>query len=393
MTVSRPRHILHVIDALDHGGAQQFLVLLAEGVDADCFSMTVCVLQPDLEMKGVLEARGVKVFCCGRKRPSMFQPARFISYVFRNIRDIATFCRMQGVDVVQCHLSDSEFLGVLAARIAGVERVFTTVHYPALLPDRLPGDLRNLLRRLWTRIIYHCWTDKVVAVSEEIADRLVHDFGISPKRVRVILNGINVSVFSSNRPETNHLRQSLGISDGDQVIVNVARLTPPKGQVFLLDAMAILRKRSGQITLLMVGDGELRQMLEAQSVRLHLQDRVRFLGNRSDVADILALSDLFAFPSLSEGTSLALLEAMAAGKPVVATAIPGNQRVLQHQKTGYLVSAGSAAKLAEGIAHVLDQPEQARTYGQCAQQVVREHFDIRLTIAQYQSMWGGSRVR
>ena len=385
------KHVLHVIDALNHGGAQRLLVLLAEGIDRERFEMSVCVIQPDLTLKPTLEEAAVRVLCLQRERPSILTPHRFLAYVYRNIRDIQAFCRINAIDVVHCHLSDAEFLGILAGRLASVGGLLTTVHYPALLPERRAWDLRNWLRRLWTKTIYHRWTDWVVAVSEETAAKLIHDFGIHDDRVRVILNGVNLAAFVRDRTRTAALRQALKLTDRYPILVNVARLAPPKGQKFLLEAINLLVPKFPELVLLLAGDGESRGALEEQCARLGLDAHVCILGSRSDVAELLAMSDLFVFPSVSEGTSLALLEAMAAERAVVATAIPGNQEVIRHQENGYLVAPGHPEELAHGISFLLEHPDLMRTYGANARRFVQEHFDIRQTVADYEALWRSPR--
>lgn len=381
------RHVLHVIDALNHGGAQRFLVLLAEGIHRDRFAMTVCVLQPDLTLKQTLESKGVEVLCLQRQRPSILSPLRFISYLSRNIRDLECYCRTNAIDVLHCHLSDAEFLGILAGHLASVGRLLTTVHYPALLPERKASDFRNRLRRLWTKTVYHRWTDCVVAVSEDIAAILIQDFGIQRDKVQVICNGVNLSDFEKMEASGKALRHSLGLKKHHRIIISVARLAPPKGQKYLLEAMSRLLPRFPELILLLAGDGELRGALEEQCTCLGLKDHVRFLGSRSDVAELLAISELFVFPSVSEGTSLALLEAMASARGVVATAIPGNEEVIRHQENGFLVAPCNAEELAQGIAFLLENPGIARSYGECARRFVRDHFDIRKTIEAYEALW------
>ncbi len=386
--MSKKMRILHVIDALNHGGAQRLLMLLAEKAPRDRVETGVLVLQPRLELKEALESLGVRVRCCNRERPSILSPHRFLSYVLRNLREIAAFCRSLSADVLHCHLSDAELLGIPSGRLCGVSRVFTTVHYPDLLPKRKPADLRNALRRALTRILYNHLADGVVTVSRDTAEILSRDFGVRPEKIQVILNGVDVASFSPRTPPPD-ARRSLGFNQKDCILINVARLAPPKGQAFLVEAMARLTAQFPGIRLLFVGDGELRAELEARRASLRLEDTVVFLGNRSDIADLLALSDIFVFSSVSEGTSLALLEAMAAGKPIVATSIPGNEEVLRHGENAYLVPPGDPDALARGVAFLLDHPDEAQRLAAKGQQEVAAQFDIGQTIARYRALWTG----
>lgn len=379
------RTILHVIDALNYGGAQKLLVLLAKWTPKNAYKTIICSLQTNKETLEEIESKGVQVFCFNRLRPSIFSPHLLSAYIYRNVKDIIRICEREKVDVIQCHLSDSEFIGILAGHLFGVERMISTIHYPDLLPKRRSGDLRNLLRLLATKMIYR-WTDYIIAVSDDVAEQLRDVFGLKERKIRVIVNRIDVeSLWKTSVSE--QLRTSLGLSRENRVITTVARLMPPKGHQYLIEAIYKLIQKFPDLRLILVGDGDLKERLRAQCEILGLTNHVLFLGSRQDVPHILALTDIFVLPSLWEGTSLALLEAMAMGKPIVATDIPGNSAVLEHKTNAYLVSSADADALSEAISFLLENPDLALEYGKKAQKVAKDHFDIRQTIAELERLW------
>ena len=388
MMVSVPgkkKTILHVIDALNIGGAQELLVLLADKTPKFAYQILVCVIQPDLTLKSRIESRGAYVFCFNRSRPSIYHPGNFISYFYSNIRDIMSICRQQRVDVVHCHLSDAEFTGILAGWLYGVRRIISTVHYPALLPDRKSGDIRNYLRIAATRLLYHL-TSAVVAVSDDVAQQLKNVFHLTPSKIRIIINGIDVEAIHRTQPNPE-LMPSLCALPGQRLITSVGRLMPPKGHGYLIAAMPHLIHQVDNVRLLLAGDGDLKESLEQLSLDLKVRDVISFLGSRSDVPDILALSDVFVLPSISEGTSMALLEAMAGSKPIVATDIPGNRNVLRHEHNCLLVPPGNPEKLAEAISFLLNHPQIAAAYGKNAYLDVCQRFNIDKTITQLIALW------
>jgi glycosyltransferase involved in cell wall biosynthesis len=377
--------ILHVIDALNIGGAQELLVLLADKTPKSAYQTLVCVIQPDLTLKSRIESRGATVFCLSRSRPSILCPGKFIAYFYRNIRDIVSLCRQHQVDVVHCHLSDAEFTGILAGWLYGARRIISTVHYPALLPERKSGDIRNYLRIAATRLLYRL-TDAVVAVSEDVAQQLKNVFRLAPSKIKIIINGIDVKAIHCALPNPEHL-PSLCALPGQHLITSVGRLMPPKGHGYLIATMPHLIQRADNVRLILAGDGDLKASLEQLSVDLKVQDAISFLGSRSDIPDILALSDIFVLPSVSEGTSMALLEAMAASKPIVATDIPGNRALLRHGHNCLLVPPGNPEKLAEAISFLLDHPRIATEYGENAYQDVYQRFNIDETVTQLIALW------
>jgi len=374
-----------VIDALNIGGAQELLVLLADKTPKSAYQTLVCVIQPDVTLKSRIESKGVPVFCMNRSRPSILCPMDFIIYFYQNIRDIMFLCRRYRVDVVHCHLSDAEFAGILAGWLYGARRIISTVHYPALLPERKSGDIRNYLRIAATRLLYRL-ANAVVAVSDDVAQQLKDVFHLAPSKIKIVVNGIDVEAIHRKLPDPDIL-PTLCVLPGQRLVTSVGRLMPPKGHSYLIAAMPPLVHQVENVRLLLAGDGDLKAALEQLSQNLKVQDVINFLGSRSDVVDILALSEVFVLPSVSEGTSLALLEAMAASRPIVATDIPGNRAVLKHGHNCLLVPPGNPEKLADAISFLLNHPGIAAEYGKNAYQDVCQRFNIDETISRLIALW------
>lgn len=348
----------------------------------------VCALQRKLALKGQIESEGATVIALGGARPTIRSPLRFLAYVVGSLRAVRRICREWDVSAIQCHLSDAEFIGIVAGASSGVSRVISTVHYPELLPDRQPGEWRNRLRVALTKLLYRRWVHAVVAVSVDVARKLEEVFELDPEKIHVILNRIDVRAFEMAR-DTEAIRGSLGLGAQDRLLVSVGRLAPPKGHAFLLEAFAIVARKHENVKLLLVGDGELRSDLEMLSGQLAVADRVLFAGSREDVEDVLAMAEIFVLPSVSEGTSLALLEAMACGRPTVATDIPGNRCVIEHGVSGLLVPPGDARALAEAIDGLLENPSRAAAMGRIAHEVAAARYDIRDTVAELEGLWTG----
>jgi glycosyltransferase involved in cell wall biosynthesis len=163
---------------------------------------------------------------------------------------------------------------------------------------------------------------------------------------------------------------------------------PPKGHGYLIEAIPCLLESFPNLKLLLAGDGDLRESLKHLSQRLNVDQHISFLGSRNDIAEILAITDVFVLPSVSEGTSMALLEAMSAAKPIVATDIPGNRAILKDKHNCLLVPPGDAEKLAEAIAWLLDHSDMAAGYGKQAYQDVNQSYNIDQTVSRLMALWG-----
>lgn len=171
------------------------------------------------------------------------------------------------------------------------------------------------------------------------------------------------------------------------MIGTVGSLYPVKGHRHLLDALPAILKRHPRTVLLIAGRGELEMTLKAQATRLGVDGHVRFLGMRNDVQRLLSVMDVFVLPSLSEGLSMALLEAMVSGKAAVATKVGGNPELIDHGKTGFLVLPENSSDLADQLMALLDNPELIRAFGRAGAELVHRRFSKAEMISRYQALY------
>ena len=257
--------------------------------------------------------------------------------------------------------------GLAAAALARVPLVIATLQQYLLPPW---GRSIFLQQRLASSFV-----DQYIAVSHAVARQLSLDFRVPPKKVRVIHNSIPSGKY--DRPVNPELKAALNQGKLWPIVLTVARLDDQKGHKFLLEAICQLP----EAIFVLVGDGPERASLEAQAHNLGVSGRVLFLGYRTDIPDLLANCDLFVLPSIYEGLPLSVLEAMAAGKAVVATAVGGTPEAVVDSETGYLVPPGDPATLAIAIRSILSDPVLAGKMGVAGQARVRQEFSVE-TMAQ-----------
>jgi glycosyltransferase involved in cell wall biosynthesis len=232
------------------------------------------------------------------------------------------------------------------------------------------NDKRRLICRVLAR-----FTDLSLAVSQGVKDYLLQEIGLDPAKIRVVPNGVDVAAIDAARPGPE-VRRELGLPEQVPVIGLVGRLDHwGKGHKELFTAMAQIRARH-PVHALIVGGGRRIDEVKALAASLGLGGEVHFLGSRQDVPDLLNAMDIFVLPSYSEGVSLALLEAMAAGLPVIATAVGGLPEVVADGQTGILIPPRDAAALAGALARLLADPAGAKNLGDRARQHVRAHFSL-----------------
>ena len=223
------------------------------------------------------------------------------------------------------------------------------------------------------KAVLQCLADRVIAVSKQMADTL-KDRGYRADMVTHIPNGIDLRTVVARRPRTAKYGRKLGIDANTILIGTVGRLSPVKGQVGLLRAAKLILQKEPRAKFLIVGGGPLERDLVALAARLQIDGACRFLGPRTDVHDLTSAMDIFVLPSLNEGIPMAILEAMALEKPVVATAVGGVPEVVQHRVTGVLVEPGDEAALANACLELARDRDRAQRLSAQAKRVVAEEF-------------------
>jgi len=384
--------VLQVVSDLGVGGGQEVVRTLARYLtEVGCVPVVATLrdgpLRADLERSGIT----VEVLQ-GRTRSLAALPAA-ISELRRLHRELAAIIARHRIEVIQTHLLRSlDFLILTLRTEPGVRAVFWTFHNARLdlRPDQLPGYPWLLWpKRLLYRLLYRGaarFVDGFIAVSDDVAASVRRNFRPPRGRVFTIANGVDTERYGL-RIDRGAVRDRVGIPGTARVLIVVAKLMEQKGHVVLLRALPRLLESYPDLHVLLLGDGPLRSMLTAQVEELRAAARVHMVGNRRDVSDLLAASDLFVLPSLWEGLPMALLEAMATGLPVVITRVSGSGEVVVDGDSGLLVPPGDAERLGAAIGALLDEPDRARHMGRAARQRVERSFSARAQASRHAELY------
>ncbi len=275
---------------------------------------------------------------------------------------LARICRAGRYDVVHTHTSKAGFVGRAAARLAGVPIVLHTAHGFAFHEASPPRTIAFYagLERLAAR-----WCDRIITVSEFHRQWAMRLRIAGPGRLVTIHNGLSKERLEVRRDRST-VRAELGIGGDDVVLISIGRLVLEKGLDTLIRVFPEVARAHVRARLVLVGEGPNRADLEAQTRAAGLESRVTFTGFRSDVADLLNASDVVVAPTLREGLSISVLEAMGVGKPIITTNIGSNRELVEDHVSGILVPPVAPEPLAAAILEMLNDPERAALYGRAA---------------------------
>lgn len=353
--LQRSLRITHFVSSLKVGGMEHFVLRIAAH-QSTRHEISIVALH-DGPLRAEAQRLGLKVYVLGGKQKHL-----------RALRGALLFARLRP-HIAHAHNQTSLHYAVLAKRV-GQAKVVMTNHGQGLASPRTPTAQE------WSQ------ADRVIAVSQAVAERLKND-ELSGK-VSVILNGIEIREPQYSR---QHMRGELDL-EGRLAGLIVARIDGLKGHDTLIKSLARLKERGLPITILVAGDGAERQNLQDLAHSLGLgQEDIRFLGFRSDVPDLHAASDFFVLPSVTEGLPLSVLEAMSAGKPVIATPVGGIPELVDSGRHGLLVPVGDDTALAEAIAQIAKDETLRRALGQAGRERVESDFSFARMTARYESLY------
>lgn len=364
MTTGRALRPALVVNHLKGGGKEQVVVNLANTLAA--FGHTPLVIC--LERGGALARR------LNRGVVDLVELNKPKGNSVRAVWDLTQAIRAGNVDLVHSHNWGTLVESLLAARLAGGLPVVHTQHGLDFerSAERSGSRVRLLVKRLAAGRL-----DRLVTVSEEVRSMVVQEWGAGFDRVDVITNGVVVPPRTVLSPTERALRRvAVGLPPDAFVVGSVGYLRPVKDYPALVHAFAQLLTHRIDARLVLVGSGPSKADIERTVCDLGVEGSVHLLGARSDIADLLPLFDVFALSSLSEGISLAILEAMSHGLPVVATRVGGNPQIVEDGRSGRLVAPQHPQALADALTALSDAPETAAALGHQARARVTEHFSV-----------------
>jgi len=362
--MSKRIKVLHVIPNFGAGGAERLVLDLMEEMDHEKFEVAAVSLYPETGtvFEDEIRKKGLRVFYLDKHKGLDLTMIPKLGKVFKHYKP----------DVVHTHLYVLRYT-VLPSLLCRVPVCVHTVHTLAQNEVGWAGRFINKMCFRFGNVV-------PVSISREVATSVRRVYG-AKIRTPVIYNGVKTTLFSSNSGVEQCKER------GETVIVHVGRFEPPKNHRLLLEAFSVASSKCSKLKLWLVGDGKLRSSVKEMVQNLGLRDRVLFLGTRSDIPKLMACSDIFVLSSKWEGLPLVVIEAMAAGKPVVATAVGGVPELVENGLTGLLVPSDNANALAEALLLLAEDPELRQVMGQKGQKKAIDRFDISRTAREYEALY------
>jgi glycosyltransferase involved in cell wall biosynthesis len=359
--------VMHVITYLPVGGVERLMISILSALNKERFEPLVVCTKERGRLAPEMEAAGVPVHLC--RLSTRLGPW--------GLCRLARLMRQEKVDLVHTHMYASNVSGTLAARLAGIPVVVGHIHGLDKWKNR---------RQLWVNRLVSRWQDRVICVSNRVRENYIRATGVNSGKVITIYNGIEAEKFKGPFDRESK-RKELGLEPGDKALGMVARLIPVKAPEDLLSAAPSILAAIPRAKFLFIGGGDLEDSLRQKARELGLEQKIKFLGSRSDIPEILAALDLFVLTSIKEGFCLALAESMAAGLPVVSADGGGSAEVVAHGQTGLVVPPRDPAALALAVIKILKDEELAKTMGREGCRRVEELFSLGRLVKELEELY------
>ncbi len=363
--------IVHVVESLERGGLERVVVDLAKEQERSGHTVAVVCLFRLGEFGEELRQHAIPVFCCDKQHG-------IDTRALRNIRQIV---KSQRAEILHSHNPVAHYYSAIATIFCRVRLRLCTRH-------GMGASRRWTARELFYRFVRPL-TDVHVAVSAESAQKFVANGTFPRRKTRVVVNGIPARTIGHIAKSCRvAARRGLGIAPNRVLIGNVGRLNWAKDQKRLLHALAELKQNGVSFDAVIVGDGKLRKELAQEIDKLEIAGQVRLLGERSDVFELLGALDVFVLSSVTEGYSIALLEASAAGLPIVATDAGGNAEIVRHEDSGIIVPVGDTRAMSDALLALCNDSARRKAYGEAGQRWVNENGSLESMTAAYDACYG-----
>lgn len=359
--------VIHLIHQLGTGGAENGIINLVNSINSDRFQCAICSFAGKGTQTHRVDQNKTRLFELNKKAGNDWLLPLRLSKVFKDWQP----------DLVHSHSWGTLCEGIVGAKIASVPNIIHGEH----------GTIQQKNRNIIIQKL--CWrlVDQVLAVSDAHRDNLAKTINFPPKKILTLMNGVDISRFSESSSIKQQIRDDLQITEESVVIGTIGRLVPVKNQKMLIMAFAKLVPVFSNIRLIIVGDGPLMGELVELSKTLDVGNRIKFLGQRSDVPQLFCAMDIFSLISDSEGMSNTILEAMSSSLPVVATNTGGNPGLVNNDLTGMLVPVGNVEELADKLARLIEDSPKRIAMGKAGRKKIEEQYSLEKMVCRYEELY------
>ncbi len=365
----------YIVRSLDYGGVEKYVVDLVNNLDDTLFCSVIFCLTEKGELAKKIKNNRIKVYELHKKKGNDF---------LISIR-LGKLLQLEQIDIIHSNNWSTFVESVLAKLYARKNiKLMYTQHGMEM------NDFESKAKRFFRNRLRQClffFLDQCIAVSLATKKFINKEWIVPEKDVRLIYNGVDFSELKVDSNKKNKLRLSFGIKENEIVIGSVGRLMKVKNYPLLIKAVSLLYQKNKKVKLLFVGNGPEKNHLNAIAEQMKLENNIIFAGQRDDVTELLSIMDIFVLPSISEGISLALLEAMAAGLPVIATSVGGNKEIIQDGINGLLVESDNEKELFKAMQLIISEKkinEQIRKNGLLR---VKSIFSLDRMVKDYQIIY------
>ncbi len=363
----RKINVIHLVEELTIGGLEKILTTIVLNLNKEKYNVSVWCLREGgfFANKLVKEGIDVKILHISTSRNPL------------SIYKLYKLLKSHKFDIIHTHAYSAGTIGRISAFLAGIPVIISHNHSVY--------DYYNKYYHFVEWLLSHI-TDKIICISDVVNRFANKTQRINAKKLITIHNGID-SEYAVSEKRTSGLRKELGIPVDHSVICTIAHMEEHKGIKYLIESASLLLQSRNDVSFLLVGEGALKEELKILCADLKIEKNVIFAGERSDIPEILSLTDIFVLPSLREGLGLAILEAMACGKPVIATNVGGIPEIVKDGVSGILVSPKDPEVLHSAMNELLGNREKLRKMGYNGKRVCNESFDSKTMIGKIEDLY------
>jgi L-malate glycosyltransferase len=366
---SPQKNIVYIVSSLNLGGTENLVVQMSQTFQSTYNISVICLDEPGLWAKKLRNC-GIPVYCFWR------QPGLDLSMAVK----IAVFCKKKGIDIIHAHQCTPWFYSALSRLFQPKTKLLFEEH------GRHYPEHYHWGKNCLNKILIQNLTHKAVAVSRDVAKRLVKYEGMSKGRIDVVYNGVHFpQEITAERRKL--FRKQFGFKANDFIIGAIGRLDPIKNLPLLINAIFEAKNDNKDIKGLLVGDGPELEKLKNQVAKLNLKDDIFFTGYRKDATEILQCMDIFSLCSFSEGTSMALLEAMATGIPAIVTNVGGNPELIAEGVNGWIIQSDNLIEMTAAIIDSTHNIQKRKLYGKEGQKRYMKNFTFDIMVEKYKKIY------